>query len=179
MRQMQGGGEHADHAHGWMDPHTWLDPVNVKKISENICTELIRLDPEHEDEYKENLRGFLADLDELGRGISQILLPFKGREFFVFHPVFGYLGDRYGLVQRAVEVEGKEPSARQLAGLIADIREKGARVIFVQPQFSSKSAEAIAKAVGGKTVAIDPLARDYLTNMEHIAVKLAEGLRSR
>ena len=101
----------------------------------------------------------------------------EGRSFFVFHPSFGYFADDYGLEQVAVETGGSEPSARQLARLIREARDAEVRVIFVQPQFSRKSAETIASEIGGAVVPIDPLARDYIENLERMARAVEEGLR--
>jgi zinc transport system substrate-binding protein len=94
----------------------------------------------------------------------------------VYHPAFGYFADAYGLKQVPVEVEGKEPSARQLAAFIERAKAAGAKVIFVQPQFSTKSAEAVARSIGGAVVPMDPLATDYLANLERTAEKTAEAL---
>ena len=88
---------------------------------------------------------------------------------YVFHPSYGYFADAYGLRQIAVEMGGKEPGARQLARLIHRAKEDGVRVIFVQPQFSKSSARTIAEAIGGAVVPLDPLARDYLENLERMA----------
>ena len=76
-----------------------------------------------------------------------------------------------------VEIEGKEPGAKQLARIIDRAKKDKVRVIFVQPQFSPKSAEAVAKAIKGAVVPINPLARDYLTNLDHIASAVERGLR--
>jgi len=50
-------------------------------------------------------------------------------------------------------------------------------VIFVQPQFSRVSAETVAAEIGGAVVPIDPLARDYVKNLERMARAVEEGLR--
>lgn len=167
--------EHEHHNDG-SDPHIWLDPKLVKVQAATVCEELCRLDPVNVDAYKKNLETFKADLDEVDAKITQALEPLKGRKFYVFHPSYGYFGDAYGLTQVAVEVEGKEPGARQLAALIDQAKEDSVKVIFVQPQFSAKSAEAVAEAIGGVVVPIDPLARDYLKNLEDIAEKIVRGL---
>jgi len=60
--------------------------------------------------------------------------------------------------------------------LMERARADGAKVIFVQPQFSSKGAQAIADAIGATVVPIDPLARDYLDNLEQVAEAVARGL---
>ncbi len=89
----------------------------------------------------------------------------------MFHPAFGYFAHEYGLQQVAVEIEGKEPTARQLARLIKNAKEHDVKVIFVQPQFPKKNAENLAESIGGAVVPIDDLARDYVTNLEEIAKK--------
>ena len=61
--------------------------------------------------------------------------------------------------------------------LIEKAKASGARVIFVQPQFSKSTAEALAREIGGAVVPLDPLARDYVGNLEAMAEKLARGLR--
>ena len=173
-----------DHQHGnshhdnELDPHIWLDPMLVKKQGEIIRNTLIKLDPAGEDIYRKNFLAFSADLDQLDEKLRQALLPVKGKTFFVFHPAFGYLARAYGLKQVAVETGGKKPSGRHLARLIESARAKDVKVLFVQPQFSQKSAETIAQAIDGVVVAIDPLAKDYFSNMEKIAreVRLGIGL---
>lgn len=159
------------------DPHIWMAPKLVKIQARNICDALIGLDPVHREEYSANLRAFVADLDSLDARIGRALAPLKGRKMYVFHPAFGYFADAYGLIQVPVETEGKEPGARQLANLIAQAKKDGVKVMFVQPQFSAKSAGAISKAIGGVVVPIDPLARDYTANLDRIAAAVEQGLR--
>ena len=138
---------------------------------------LVRLDPEGREIYGRGYGDLVEDLQSLDRRIARILEPVKGEPFFVFHPSFGYFAEDYGLQQIAVETGGAEPSARQLARLIEEARERGVRVIFVQPQFSQKSAETIASEIGGAVVPIDPLARDYVENLGKMARAVEEGLR--
>jgi zinc transport system substrate-binding protein len=159
------------------DPHIWMAPQLVKIQARNICDALSRLDPAHKEEYAANLRAFAADLDRTDARISRALAPLKGRKMYVFHPAFGYFADAYGLIQVPIEMEGKEPGARQLAKLIDRAKKDGVKVMFVQPQFSAKSAEAVSRAIGGVVVPIDPLARDYLANLDRIAAAVERGLR--
>jgi zinc transport system substrate-binding protein len=171
------GEGHEAKGRGTTDPHIWMDPKLVKIQAKNICDALCRLDPVHRGDYTENLKTFQADLDRVDARISHSLAPFRGRRMYVFHPAFGYFADSYGLVQTPVEIEGKEPGARQLASLIERAKKDRVKVIFVQPQFSMKSAEIIAKGIGGVVVPMNPLERDYLTNLEKIAFAVERGLR--
>lgn len=170
----------APHEHGGEpDPHLWLNPRLVKIMAADICASLKDLDPAHARDYEANLRAFLEDLDELDSRIAAALTPLAGREFFVYHGAFSYFAHAYGLKQVAVQIGGKEPGAKRLAALIERAKKGNVRVIFVQPQFSTASAEAVAGAIGAKVVAIDPLAKDYLKNLEETARKITEALGGR
>jgi zinc transport system substrate-binding protein len=158
------------------DPHIWMAPKLVKIQARNIYEALSRLDPAYKQEYTENLRTFAADLDAIDARISGSLAPLKERKMYVFHPAFGYFADAYGLIQVPIEIEGKEPGARQLSKLIDRAKKDRVKVIFVQPQFSARSAEVVAKAIGGVVVPIDDLGRDYLANLESIAAAIERGL---
>ncbi|WP_028313291.1 metal ABC transporter solute-binding protein, Zn/Mn family [Desulfatibacillum aliphaticivorans] len=164
-----------DHARG-KDPHIWLDPNLVKIQAKTICHALIDLDPEGKAFYEANLESFLKGLDGLDREISQALKPVKGSTVFVFHPAYGYLCDAYGLKQLAVELEGKTPKGRELAQFIAKAKKDNVRVIFVQPQFDKNAAENIARSINGAVLALNPLARDYFTNMKSMATAISQAL---
>jgi zinc transport system substrate-binding protein len=146
--------------------------VQARTIAETLA----RCDPDHRELYERNLDVLVDQLAAADQRIEQLLAPFRGRTFYVFHPSLGYFGDRYGLRQEAIEVEGKEPSLRQVGRFIEKARQDAVKVIFVQAQFSRTSAEKIAEAVGATVVSVDPLARDYLANLEALATAFAQAL---
>lgn len=155
--------EHDDHHHEHkiLDPHIWLDPVLVKIQAQNIADALIKKYPNNASFYKDNLAKFLNKLDLLDKDLSKIFKDKKGGKFLVFHPSWGYFAARYGLEQKAIEVEGKEPKPKELKEIIHEAKEDNIKVIFVQPQFSKKSAAIIAQAIGGVVISIDQLALDW------------------
>ncbi len=190
LRKMEG---HAhEHAHGdheghapaeaheptevEVDPHTWMAPKLAMRQAETVRDALIRVDGAHEAQYREGCAGLTRDLEEVDREIAEALAPLRGKPMLVFHPAFGYFADAYGLRQIAIETEGKEPSARELTGLIARAKENGVRVVFVQKQFPGGAAEAVAEAIGGAVVPLDDLAEDYLANLRAIARAVREGV---
>lgn len=169
------------HAHGphgmdkekaMPDPHIWLSPRLVKKQAETIYLALVDLNPDEAATYLENYQLFVKDLEAIDQQIRSIIGNGRGRKFMVFHPAWGYFADEYGLQQIPIEVEGKEPSAKELARIIDQAHRDNIKVIFVQSQFNTKPAETIAKAVSGRVVQLDPLAEDYLTNL----VVMAEAI---
>jgi zinc transport system substrate-binding protein len=176
-RENGGAEKEATHKGGMRDPHIWLSLRLVKVQAENICKALIEEDPPGRAYYEENLKIFLRDLDRADREISQTLSRVKTGKFMVFHPVWGYFARDYGLEQVSIEVEGKEPNAKDLARLIKEAKEEGITVVFVQKQFSRQSAEAVARAIGGRVVEVDPLTMDYLDNMRKVGEAFREVMQ--
>lgn len=160
-----------------LDPHIWLDPVLVKQQARTIASALAEICPVGKAEFEKNCESFEDELDSLDHHLAEALSKIKGRMFMVFHPSWGYFADRYGLKQQAIEIEGKSPSARHLGNIIRQARNEEVKIIFVQPQFSRRTAAAIAGAIGGAVIPIDPLAADYIKNMEMVAKTIHEALR--
>jgi len=161
------------------DPHIWMNPRLVKRQARTICRALCRLAPDHSESFERNCAALEAELDHADARIAATLAPLRGRAFYVFHPAFGYFADAYGLKQVAVETGGKQPSAKQLQALIERARSAGVKLIFIQPQFTKQGAEAVAKAIGGAVVPLDPLAEDYIANLMDVASKIETALKDR
>ena len=159
-----------------LDPHIWLSPRLVKLQSQNIYDALVQLDPEHEEAYRANLVRFIADIDALDAGIRATLEGVENRKFMVFHPAWGYFARDFGLEMIPVEIGGQEPSAAELAELIAKARQEDIKVIFAQPEFSTQRAETIAGEIGGEVLLISPLAPDWLDNLRRVAETFAQAL---
>jgi len=171
--------EHVDeheHEEGNLDPHVWTSPQLVKIMSQTIYETLADLDPKHEDEYKANLDTFIAEIETLEGDIAGSLAAYEGKKFFVFHPSWGYFARDFGLEQVPIEIGGTEPSASELAALIEQAKAEGAKVIFVQPEFSTRSAETIASEIGGSVVLISPLDPDWMNNLRKVAVAFSSVL---
>jgi zinc transport system substrate-binding protein len=79
----------------------------------------------------------------------------------IFHPNLGYLARDYGLEEISVEYEGKEPTPSRMKELIDRARKEGLRTIFVQREYDTKNAKAIANEIGGDIRIIDPLSEDW------------------
>lgn len=150
------------------DPHTWLSVNSAKIYVQNITNALSDIDPDNEDYYRQNQKKYLAELDEVNSYLQEKLDQLENKKIIVYHPAFGYLLDDYGLTQIPVEIEGKEPTATQLAELIAEAKKEDIKTIFVQKQFSPKNAETIAAEIDGSVVQIDPLAADFTANLREI-----------
>jgi len=172
-------GEHDEEleaGHEELDPHIWTSPANAKIMVEDIYEGLAELDPENEAYYAQNRDAYLEELDALDTRIREKLEGKEEKSFMVYHPSWGYFAADYGLTMIPVEIEGKEPSAQDLAELVDLAKEKNVKVIFVQAQFSTRSADVLAQEIGGEVVAVDPLAKDYIANMDNVSDVFARNL---
>jgi len=163
-------------ATGAPDPHIWLDPKRALQISETIHDALIKIEPVHKDAFDANFIKLKNDLENIDSLIAEKLRPYRGRSFYVMHPAFGYFAEEYELHQKSIEIEGKEPSARELADLIKEMISEHVKTIFVEKQFSTAMADRLATELGAKVVMIDPLAYQYVDNLMSIADAIAGAL---
>lgn len=169
--------EDHDHEEGAGDPHTWLSPAYARLMAMTIRDALVTADPAGAASYHAGYAAFARECDALDAKILDILAGLGDkRAFLVYHPAFGYFAATYGLTQMAIEVEGKEPSPREMAAIHEEAAEHGVTVIFIEPQFARAQAEAIAEAIGAKVAVIDPLAANWPANLVAIAEALKGAL---
>ncbi|MBZ4683725.1 MAG: transporter substrate-binding protein [Fusobacteriales bacterium] len=169
--------EHNEHHHGIEDPHIWMSPILVKQEVKYIYDALVEIDSKNKEYYYNNYIKFLNELDELNNFIKSKLDKYNGKVILVYHPSFGYFTDEYGLIQKSIEIEGKEPTSRELFNIINQAKKYKINTIFTQPEFSLKSAKIIANAINGRMEIINPLEYDYINNLKNITLKIEESLK--
>jgi zinc transport system substrate-binding protein len=163
--------------HGALDPHIWLSPPLVAIQVGTVLNALQSADPPNGDFYAANAERLLAEIAALDADLKRTFAGRPGLRFMVFHPAWGYLAQAYGLEQVPIELEGKEPKPAQLQALIGQARREGIQVVFVQPQFSAKSAALIAREIGGQVATADPLAEAWMANLRQVAASFAAALK--
>lgn len=169
--------KHKHEENASLDPHLWTSPKQVIKLAENVLSALIKKDAASKSYYESRYQLFIEKWTSIDQFIEKTVsqIPEKRRIFIVFHPSYGYLARDYGLIQRAIEVEGKEPKPQDLKALILEAQKNDIRAIFVQPQFSKRSAESIAKQLNAVVVSTDPLAYDIEKNLRNFIQALLEA----
>ena len=149
---------------GHPNPHLWPDPNLGMKYAELAEQELARLDPDNAEYYEENLAAFRERIEAMDAAIRDAVatIPPENRKLVTYHDSWAYFAITYGMeVIGAVQPSDfAEPSAREMAELIDQIKELGLPAIFGSEEFSSKVLETIARE--GNTVYIDELADDDL-----------------
>jgi zinc transport system substrate-binding protein len=157
------------------DPHVWLSLTNLSVIAGAVEQALAAADPDGALQYRRNREVYRQMLQDKHGQFARRLAPLRGTSFFVYHPVFGFFADEYGLKQGVVEIDGKSPSPKALLNLIHQARAEQVRVVFVQPQFSRRPAEMIAGRIGGVVVPVNPLADNPVDVIESAAVYLEKA----
>lgn len=165
-----------DHAHEGADPHPWTDPMAAIGLADRIRAALIEADPAGSGAYRAGFEALSRDLQRADEVMAGVLAPVRGGTVVVYHPAWGALAARYGLRQLAVESAGKSPGARHLVEVITKARRDNACAVFVQPQFSTRAAEQVARALGAPVVSLDPLAGDLDRHLPATARTLARYL---
>lgn len=169
--------KHKHEENASLDPHLWTSPKQVIKLAENVLSALIKKDAASKSYYESRYQLFIEKWTSIDQFVEKTVsqIPEKRRIFIVFHPSYGYLARDYGLIQRAIEVEGKEPKPQDLKALILEAKKNDIHAIFVQPQFSKRSAESIAKQLNAVVVSTDPLAYDIEKNLRNFIQALLEA----
>jgi zinc transport system substrate-binding protein len=156
--------------------HIWTNPIHVQKLAKIILDELIRIDPSHSDVFTQNYNDFFSGLAELDISIEKRLSRRKTDYFIVSHSAWTAFADNYGLIQLALEKNGKEIGPRSLLEIIRLARLEGLKKIFVMEQYRTPFIDNLAAELDAEVINIDPLAEDYITNMNVVAGKIAGSL---
>lgn len=153
---------------GGINPHTWLSPTLVKQMAANITEKLVLLNPEKEEEYRENLSRFVQKVEALDAEIRAALKPYEGRQIILFHPSLSYFAREYGLVQYSLEPGGKEPTPQRMAALVDFAQKEDIGVIYIQSDFDRNQARVFAEEIDGKVVEMWPLNPKWFENLREI-----------
>jgi zinc transport system substrate-binding protein len=170
---------HAGHAHNGGDPHIWVAPALLRIQAHRVFDGLAAADPAGEPVFRRNLGRLLLSIDSLDNGIRAALEPYQGRAFLVFHPAFGRFAQAYGLRQLSIESEGKSPTPRQVGECLAEARREGVTVVFTEPRFDPRTAETLARSLGGRAETLDPLAWNVISNLSTVTGRLVASFTER
>jgi len=160
-----------DHVHG-VDPHIWMSPKTVLEILPTIKSSLIKSFPELKDTIETNYIELYSKISEADKHMASVSKLFSKKEFLIFHPALTYLARDYGLVQTAVEQEGKEPSPAYLARIINKAKKESIPVIFIQEEYDIRNAQTVSHEAGIALVQINPMSYNWLEMMEKLTQTL-------
>ena len=164
-----------DHVEG-ADPHYWVSPKCALIMALSVRDFLCELNPYGRSKYEANYKELLPRIQALDEKADGLFSGVQRRSFMIFHPNLGYLARDYGLEEIAVEYDGKEPPPSRMKELIDRARNEHIKTIFVQREYDTKNARAIAHEIGAKLQIIDPLSADWMDSTSEIISSLFNSL---
>lgn len=141
---------------GRPNPHLWTNPPHAKRYAEIIAGTLSARDPDNADSYAANLARFSAAIDALDAAIAEAVatVPERNRKLLTYHDSWAYFAAHYGFVVigAAQPSDFSEPSPREVASLIEQIKAEGVPAVFGSEVFASAVLEQIAREAGATYV---------------------------
>lgn len=145
----------AEHDRGEFDPHIWQDVSNAVLMVETIRDALIAADPDDAATYEANAAAYITELEELDAWVmAQVaVLPEDQRKLVTSHETLAYYAHRYGftIVGTAfgtLSTEAGDPSAADIANLVAEIQAQNVNAIFAETTSNPDLMEAVAAEAG-------------------------------
>ena len=136
------------------DPHVWFKTELWEKEAEAVEAELSKFDPKNSDYYKENLKKYKAELNELTTYVKTRIneIPEKSRVLVTAHDAFNYFGEQFGLEVKAIQgvSTDSETGTKNISDLANFIVQRNIKAIFVESSVPKKSIEALQEAVKAK-----------------------------
>ena len=149
---------------GHPNPHLWPDPNLGLRYAELVQDRLAALDPDNAAYYAGNLEIFRGKVEKMDQAIRAAVatVPEGNRKLLTYHDSWAYFAKQYGMeVIGAVQPSNfSQPSVREVAELIDQVKELGLPAVFGSEVFSSDVLEAIASEADAQF--IDDLADDDL-----------------
>jgi len=171
--------------HAFGNPHIWLDPANGKIILDSIAAALERTDPANASFYEANRTAYQKRLDSAIAVWQETLKPYVGTKVITYHNSWAYFAERFGL-GRAGYVEPKPgipPSPSHLNELINQMKWEKIKLILMEPYFSDKDPNLVARQVGAKVLAMAPSVGafkgtdDYISLFDYDVNLLVQALK--
>lgn len=167
------------------NPHYWLDPSNARKIAELFRDRFSELDPGNAATYRSNATAWEGRLTVAEQGWAADLASLKGRPIVAWHTSWRYFAAYTGLriVGFMEPKPGVPPSPAHLAGLVATMKQAGAKVIIMEPFYDRRTADKVARETGATVLVLPPSvggARgldDYIAVMRNAVTTVAAALR--
>jgi zinc transport system substrate-binding protein len=170
--------EHAGkHVEG-ADPHYWVSLKCGMIIAASIKDFLTDLNPSQSQKYESNYLVLVSKIQDLDKKAQELFSGFQGKAFMIYHPNLAYVARDYNLEEIAVEFEGKEPPPSRIKDLIDMAKKNGLKTIFVQREYDTKNARAIAQEIGAEIRIIDPLSEDWMKSTTDIIDGLYKSLNN-
>ena len=146
-------------APGTTDPHFWLDPQRYSDVAKVISERLSKIDPANRADYELNAKAFEDKLATLAGEFTTGLANCQRRDIVTSHSAFGYLAERFGMLQIAINglSPDQEPRPAELAAVATYAKAHGVTTIYAETLVSPAIAQTVAQESGARMATLDPI----------------------
>ena len=141
-------------AGGNPNPHLWMNPQYALKYADLTRQWLSENDAANASYYQANFDKYAVVLKQLDQAIrkDQATVPEGNRKLLTYHDSWAYWARLYGwtVIGAIQPSDFKEPSAKELADLITQIKSEKVPAVFGSEVFPSKTLQTIARETGAK-----------------------------
>lgn len=171
-----------------IDPHVWLDPENMVRMTRAVAGTLSELRPDLQPSFRANADAYIKDLESLGSTLDASLSRCTTRVLATAHRSFSYLAARAGLETNALlDYSGEDAATSKDIEAFADaLRTMQVTTVFYEVSIARDSMKAVADLVGATTATLDPIetitqselaaGATYLSIQRTNISRIAEGL---
>ena len=133
--------------------------MRYAQVAKGVGTALEKADPKHAADYKKNTAALVKQLGDLDQRFRTGLAHTESKVFITTHAAFGYLAERYGLTEEAINGldPDSEPSAARVRDLERMAKADHVSTVFYETLVSDKTAKTIAHDANLKTDVLDPI----------------------
>jgi ABC-type Zn uptake system ZnuABC Zn-binding protein ZnuA len=139
---------------GKPNPHLWTNPPMVKEYAAIVRDTLTDLDPAGAASYAANYAAYAAEIDRFDGALRTALdtVPAERRKLLTYHDAYAYFGRDYGWeIVGAIQVSDfEDPTPREVAELIDQVRALDLPAIFGSEVFPSPVLDQIASETGAE-----------------------------
>lgn len=166
------------------NPHYWLDPDNALIMARNIRDGLKRVDPGGASAYDRGYAAFKEKIESKKKSLLAKMKPYRGTKVIAYHRTWPNFGKAFGLslVGYIEPKPGIPPSGSHIAKLTELMKKEGVRLILIEPFYSRKAADQLAKKTGAKVVVIPPSVKgakgvnDYFALLDYNIERVVSAL---
>jgi zinc transport system substrate-binding protein len=146
-----------DHGHSDTDPHVWLDPANMVKMSAIVSQEIAKVQTELASDLISRQTEYANQLTEVGTLMDSTFASCERKELVSAHDAFTYFTKRANLI--AVPISGvdpeNEPSAKELEAVAKIAQDRNVTTVFFEEVLPKAFADTVAKAIGASVDSIN------------------------
>lgn len=137
---------------GKPNPHLWTNPPMAKQYAAVVRDVLAKINPPNAQIFSKNYEAFAAKIDALDAAMTMATatIPQDQRKLLTYHDAYAYFSVHYGYqVIGAIQPSSfDEPTPKEIADLISQVRESGVKAVFGSEVFPSPVLEQIGAETG-------------------------------